>query len=222
MDETEDSATKPVLSEPGSAAPKGRERGRPPGPPRPPEGMLVRTATVFYAALFGAAWAWSALAGESLLYANPAAAERGVAAMWDTGLGLVAALLVILISEQLTRMTEAGAVLARSLGSLLGRLSWGRCIWLALCSGLAEEAFFRGALQPRIGLFAASLVFGLAHLVPRRGLWSWSVFAMVVGLMLGVLFDATGNLVAPVVAHVGINAINLRLLSQRYGVASVG
>ena len=31
-----------------------------------------------------------------------------------------------------------------------------------------------------------------------------------------VLFEVTGNLVAPVVAHVGINALNLRWISNRY------
>ena len=36
-------------------------------------------------------------------------------------------------------------------------------------------------------------------------------------LMFGALFALTGNLLAPVVAHAAINAINLRWLGQRYG-----
>ncbi len=35
-------------------------------------------------------------------------------------------------------------------------------------------------------------------------------------LVLGALFESTGNLVAPSVAHVGINAVNLRRLVVRY------
>ncbi len=34
--------------------------------------------------------------------------------------------------------------------------------------------------------------------------------------LLGWLFDTTGNLVAPVVAHTTINAVNLWLLSNRH------
>ena len=33
---------------------------------------------------------------------------------------------------------------------------------------------------------------------------------------LGALFEATGNLVAPIVAHALINLVNLRLLSRRW------
>ncbi len=44
-----------------------------------------------------------------------------------------------------------------------------------------------------------------------------SIFAMMIaaGLLLGGLFEWSGNLVAPVVAHAGINAVNLRLLAAR-------
>ena len=106
--------------------------------------------------------------------------------------------------------------LARALGRLLGRLSLAQCVLLAAVSGVAEEAFFRGVLQPRIGLLAAALVFGLAHFVPRRELAPWALFAFAAGLLLGILFESTGNLVAPVVAHASINAVNLWLLSERY------
>ena len=90
---------------------------------------------------------------------------------------------------------------------------------LAMASGIGEEALFRGALQPVAGLLLASLLFGLVHFAPRRGLWPWSLFALAGGLGLGALFDATGNLVAPVVAHATLNAVNLRKLVRDYGPA---
>jgi membrane protease YdiL (CAAX protease family) len=173
-------------------------------------------AGVFYGALLGAALLWAALTGDSLFYLDPAAEVRGLRPLRDVGLGIVAGVFVILLSDQLTRRTRAGADLARALGRLLGRLSLGECVLLAALSGVAEEAFFRGVLQPRIGLVAAALVFGLAHFVPRRELAPWAVFAVGAGLLLGVLFESTGNLAAPAVAHASINAVNLRLLSSRY------
>jgi membrane protease YdiL (CAAX protease family) len=187
-------------------------------PSRPPGRRisLVRAAVIFYGALLAVSWIGSALAGDSLLYASASAARRGVRPLADAGLGLVAGALVILLSDQLTRRTRAGDALARALARELGRLDPVRCALLAAVSGVAEEAFFRGILQPWIGLVAASLVFGAAHFVPRRDLMVWSVFAVAAGFLLGSLFEATGNLVAPVVAHASINAVNLHLLSTRY------
>jgi membrane protease YdiL (CAAX protease family) len=124
---------------------------------------------------------------------------------------------VITLSHVLTWATGWGQRLAEALASLLGPLGLSTCLLLAAVSGIAEEALFRGALQPRVGLVAASLIFGLAHFVPRREYAPWTVFSVAAGLLLGLLFEATGNLVAPIVAHAGINAVNLRLLSTRYG-----
>jgi membrane protease YdiL (CAAX protease family) len=173
---------------------------------------LVRLALLFYGALLGVALLWSWLAGRSLLWASPA--SRGVSPLFDVGAGLLAAGIVVLFSRQLTQRTRVGARLAETLRAVLGPLSLGECWLLALVSGVAEEAFFRGALQPQVGLLAASLLFGAAHFVPRRELLLWTAFSIAAGLLLGWLFEATGNLVAPVVAHAGINGVNLRLLTR--------
>jgi hypothetical protein len=179
-----------------------------------PRGTLVRVAVLFYAALLTAALIWSGLAGRSLLWASPAGAQRGLSPAVDVGAGLLAAALVILLSRQLTERTRFGERLAQTLRAALGPLSLGECWLLALLSGVAEEAFFRGALQPQVGLLVASLLFGAAHFVPRREFWPWTGFSIAAGLLLGWLFDATGNLAAPVVAHAAINGVNLRLLTR--------
>src|SRR4029453_10519345 len=43
-----------------------------------PRGALVRVAVLFYAALLAAALIWAWLAGRSLLWASPAAQQRGL------------------------------------------------------------------------------------------------------------------------------------------------
>jgi membrane protease YdiL (CAAX protease family) len=153
--------------------------------------------------------------GEPLFYFSLDAATRGVRPLWDPAVGVVAGTLVILLSDQLTERTRAGAALADALAELLNRLSVAECLLLAVASGVAEEVFFRGVLQPYLGLIAASFIFGLAHFVPRRDLALWTPFAVVVGFLFGILFESTGNLLAPVVAHVTINAVNLHRLSRR-------
>jgi hypothetical protein len=178
----------------------------------------VRTAAVFYGVLLVAAVVWRSLwAGEPLLFTGPEAAARGVSWLRDVGVGAAAAAGVIVVSGELTERVRWGRRLAERLAALIGRPSGGQIALLALSSGIAEEAFFRGALQPRVGLVAASLLFGLAHFAPRRELLPWTAFSVVAGFLLGGLFEATGNLVAPIVAHVGINGVNLTLLVRRHG-----
>lgn len=184
------------------------------GPERPP---LVRWATLFYGGLAALAIGWNAWAGTPWAFADEAARQAGVRWGRDLALGLVSAAAVIGLSQLVTERTAWGRELARELARLLGPLGWRECAWLAATSGFAEEAFFRGALQPRLGWLAASLLFGLVHFAPRRALLPWTGFALLAGFGLGGLYLLTGNLVAPVVAHTGINLVNLRLLTRRYG-----
>jgi membrane protease YdiL (CAAX protease family) len=178
---------------------------------------VVRIALVFYAAVAAAVAGWSLWSGDSILYVSAEAQRRGLEPVRDVTLGMVAAAALIYLSDEITRRTRWGEALARELAAMIGKRSIRDCIVLALASGLVEEALFRGVLQPRLGLLVASLLFGLAHLVPRRELLPWAGFAIAMGFMLGGLFIATGNLVAPVVTHVGLNAVNLKRLGDRYG-----
>ena len=177
---------------------------------------LVKLGLLFYAALFALALAWSIGSGRSIFYASQAAAREGVAPLLDTGLGLAVAAATIALSRAITERTRWGGAMGRALAELLGERSFRECIALAVASGVAEEAFFRGALQPALGWLLASLIFGLVHFAPRRDLLPWTGFALCAGMVLGALFEITGNLVAPIVAHVGINAVNLRRLVVRY------
>lgn len=185
-----------------------------------PAAELLRKGTLFYLLLFGAALLWTALAGRPLRYGPPLEPGGEATIAYGLGLGLVAGALVIALSHALTQQTEWGARLAQWLGALLGPLTPLQCLWLALLSGVAEEAFFRGALQPAIGWVAASLVFGLAHWTPRRELLPWTLFATAAGFLFGALFERGGGLLAPTAAHVLVNAVNLVRLTRRSRVAA--
>jgi len=191
-------------------------RGTPADAPGGRVVSVVKLALFFYGTLFAAALAWSIWSGRSVFYASQTAAEEGVAPLLGTALGLAAAAAMIGVSRRVER-TQWGDAMGRALAELVGKRSLRDCIVLAVVSGVAEEAFFRGVLQPALGWLLASLVFGLVHFVPKRALLPWTGFALAAGLVLGALFESTGNLVAPIVAHVGINAVNLRRLVLRYG-----
>ena len=177
---------------------------------------LVPLALAFYAVMAVAAVAWRLISdGQGPFFASPdAVLPEGGLLLRHALLGLLAGGGLIVSSRLWIRYTRTGRTVAEHLAEILGPLSGAQVAVLALASGLGEEAFFRGALQPQVGLLLASLFFGLAHLVPKRELAPWAGFAALAGVLLGALFDYTGNLLAPVIAHVLINGVNLRWLSR--------
>jgi hypothetical protein len=195
-----------------------------PGPPDATPGAgFVTLGLLFYGVIGVAAVIWRiGFYGESILYASAAAEEAGLSPVRDVALGLLAGGLLIGISDWMTRATAWGDRLARAMAAVLGRLSVPDALLLALASGLVEEVFFRGALQPRVGWLLASLLFGCVHFIPRREFLPWTGFALVAGVIFAALFEWTGNLVAPVTAHVLVNAVNLPWLIRRYGQADPG
>jgi membrane protease YdiL (CAAX protease family) len=123
--------------------------------------------------------------------------------------GLLAGLAVVTLSGFTMRRTAWGRKLAETFAAILGPLSRSQAWVLALLSGFGEEIFFRGLLQPALGLVITSLLFGLAHFLPRREILPWTLFSIGAGFLLGWLYQFSGNLVAPIACHVLVNGINL-------------
>jgi membrane protease YdiL (CAAX protease family) len=98
--------------------------------------------------------------------------------------------------------------------------------WQFVLSGFGEELMYRGYFQSRLnqafgrpvrffgiqfgaGLIVASLLFGLLHVTdsfdPAFGLsslaWNLLVGNFLAGLFLGVIYEKTGTLLAPGIAH---------------------
>jgi uncharacterized protein len=82
--------------------------------------------------------------------------------------------------------------------------------YMTLFVGIGEELLFRGIIQtelqkvfsPKVGLFLASALFGVMHLTWRSV--PELFFTFLAGLILGYLYNKTGNLTAPIVLH-GVN-----------------
>ena len=91
-------------------------------------------------------------------------------------------------------------LLEEDVAPLFKNIPLGVVVVIAIVSGIAEEAFFRGFLQPLIGLWLASLIFGLAH-IWRKMAMRYGLYAAVIGLYFGGLYALTGNLWTPVLAH---------------------
>ena len=92
---------------------------------------------------------------------------------------------------------------------ILSPMTLGGALVLAVGSGIAEETFFRGVMQPVFGLYVTSLAFGLLHYPMNRRLIPWTVIAIVMGFTLGLVYQTTDSLFAVAFAHGLINFFEL-------------
>lgn len=78
---------------------------------------------------------------------------------------------------------------------------------LSLAAGVGEEIFFRGLLQPRIGLWASTLLFAIGHVGYGQPFLLLGVTLL--SLIYGLLAAWRGNVWAAVVAHALFDAVQL-------------
>lgn len=195
----------------------------------------MRAVVIVYSLMIVGAAALGRALGTPSLFTAPAGGEGVVAS-------LVAAVALALVVVAVGRRLESrpwyramGDTLRHALEVALGPDFDHYAIAVAAYSAVGEEALFRGVVQPwliglagqlldpdgppgllatALGVTGAALVFGLVHLPRVKELRPWTVFAFVVGLLFGVLAAASGSLLAPIVAHLVINWLNMRRLKS--------
>lgn len=168
-----------------------------------------------YGTLTALGFGWAAWRGRPWAIVHPSPWLE-LSPPWAAGASLAAGLVLAAITLFGTRIAVRRVRWARDLHvafrEVLGPLDAGSIAVLALASGIGEEIFFRGALQPSIGLVATSLIFGLVHVGPDRRFFAWTAWAVLMGFALGAIHEATGSLLGCVLAHVAINYENLQFI----------
>ncbi len=189
----------------------------------PPPKLSTLMALIFYGVLLVLAWLLGSWwLGLDLVEWH----DRYDSSLWlDAGLGLGLGLISVWATRILERTTTWARELGREFKSILGRLTPGQVLVFAVASGVVEEVFFRGFLQQALselafgsdlwGLLVAALIFGLIHVGPdRKKFLPWTIMALVWGLLFGLLYWYTGNILGPVIAHFTINFFNLLHITQ--------
>ena len=134
---------------------------------------------------------------------------RVIAPTWqDTALGvlLTAVMLALAVAGSVaSERWEAWAFLKRwmvQVSPLLAEISPKEMVLLSVVAGFGEEALFRGVLQPFSGIWMASLLFAVIHVLrwDSDGI-KMMLFYMPFGLLLGGLYLYTDNLWGCCVAH---------------------
>lgn len=177
----------------------------------------VATGAFLELALAALALALGAVAGISPL-------ETLSLSMRATAIGALATLPLLALfqlawSSDVAALSKIRKELERLLPELFGDASTIGLAAVSLAAGIGEELLFRGFLQAWMesllgsfgGLLVASVVFGAAH--PITG--GYVVIATLMGAYLGALWQASGNLLAPIVTHALYDLVVLRLLLRR-------
>lgn len=159
--------------------------------------------------------AW--LAGINAL-ARPSLKEESVvltSTAWGLSAGLVLfAMVYVLDKLPWNPLANLRDLVERALATLLREATLLQIIALSAAAGIGEEVLFRGFLQQGVAdamrrmeftefhtqcaaIGAASLIFGLVHAVSKTYLFA----ATAIGGLLGCLYIAADDIVAPIVAH---------------------
>lgn len=182
-----------------------------------PRAQRISRGTVicgFYGLLLCAAVGLGALRGHPDVFVLGTGRAADLRALIGAPLGLALGLTVALATRYLTHRAQWARTLHREFHSLVHGLGSREILLLALSSAVAEEAFFRGALQPMVGVTIQAVLFAAMHFRPQRRFFPWTIMSLVIGLGFGVLARWLGDLSAPVVAHFTINLVNLSYIAR--------
>ncbi|MGE0325208.1 MAG: lysostaphin resistance A-like protein [Polyangiaceae bacterium] len=152
--------------------------------------------------------------GESLFTLPVAWLTIAPSHAWSALAGVGVGVVVVVLTRVCVVRFAWARQLHRDLRPVARGLSPVGLLVLAVLSSLGEELLFRGALQPIAGVWLQALIFGVVHYVPGPSRWVWASWAAAIGLILGLVYAATGSLVGPLLAHALINAVNLRFLKH--------
>lgn len=135
----------------------------------------------------------------------------------DILIGIFLGLAVVQLSRLLSKYADWAKRIDEDFALYFTNMSSVELSLMAVLSSLAEEVIFRGWLQNYLGLVLTSIIFGLLHIPPKKEHWPWTISALLMGFVLGVLYDWRGAVTAPFIAHFTINYFNLHALAKQQG-----
>lgn len=146
-------------------------------------------------------------------------AASGASVDRQVGWGILIGLAVAVPSWVLIRNITALAAFRDQMVTLAQRMDLRgfNPLWFGLCAGVGEEALFRGALQPPLGIWWTSLLFTLAHYRTgsfRSMNWTkcgYAASVFLASVLMGHVLIELG-LIAAAVAHAAVDVIGIVML----------
>jgi uncharacterized protein len=110
------------------------------------------------------------------------------------------ALFIFLLSERTENIPLLGSLrklITAEIKPLLSQITVLDICLISLFAGFAEELLFRGVIQIKLGIVAASIIFGLLHAANL----SYCIFATILGFYIGTLFHIYQSILIPIQLH---------------------
>lgn len=226
-DDAQDPDLKPPSDDTERSAPS-QEKTPKTAPPTKGPTLSVRVVLLTYGALLVVAIGWGWLTHGPNVFFLPASETLAATRVlqipgvpdWAfryggaAAVGLALGLLVVGASRLGVRYSQGLRAMQEAFASTLGEMSVAQIWAAAVASAVAEEALFRGAMLPTIGIWWSSAVFGILHTPMDRRMRLWPVMAFVMGVGFALSAMTFGHLLAPMVAHFTINFLNLKEISR--------
>ncbi|MEO7934669.1 MAG: CPBP family intramembrane glutamic endopeptidase, partial [Dokdonella sp.] len=144
-----------------------------------------------------------------------AAVVRGLPLIYQTLIGVTFGALywvASLLGARFIARRKSAQHIAQSYSRL--DLSGWNPLWIALAAGFGEELFFRGALQPLMGIWLTSILFVLAHIRAYRFktldkrvlLQAFSIFS--ISIFFGFVAHYAG-LITAMIVHAAMDVVSL-------------
>ncbi len=178
-------------------------------------GNFVLSSSVFYVGMAGVGAMVSLYRHHSLKKILTLPAEMPALATL-LGLGFLGAAVLLIANYLFEEQFPSFKIFRHVLMQMIGSATVPVALYLAFISAIGEELLFRAAVQPVLGLIGTSLLFGLLHLGPQGLISVWTLWAIISGLMLGWMFDSTGNLWPSLICHFMVNAVSMLTLRIQY------
>ncbi len=168
---------------------------------------IVRSSAIGYGLLFGMSLALAFWQGRLVsLFTFPGWPQMGTNVL----IGVLIAVAALSGARAMRGTFQWARTLEEEFRFFLAPLDFAGVLILAVASGIAEETFFRAIMQPVFGLWITSLVFGLLHYPINRRLIPWTLSALAMGFVFGLVYQSTGSLLAVALGHGLINFFELR------------
>lgn len=175
------------------------------------------------AALVAVAMVWRHLQGASAWHDGaPLGTTHAIAIPAALSLGALTGVAAVGVTRAVVRSTVWGREMHTTLRDAILDLEGpsGSIAAISVATAVGEELLFRGALLPTIASYTgvglawvlSSLAFGLVHVPSSRALIPWTLTACAMGLVFGLLYVVTGEVLAPIAAHAMINHENMHFL----------
>lgn len=169
--------------------------------------QLAQVGFLFSIILITSAFGWTALLHQkNILMQWYPSNNAGREILLGLILGISGANLIWMLHRYLASIRRMRNMLIQLID--FRQMNWLHALLFGLMAGFPEEMFFRGAMQPRLGILITALIFGILHAMTSFYL----LYAFLMGVGLGMLVAWRGDLWAATMTHFSYDAMLFLLM----------